>query len=98
MGQNLDLSRYFDALERFKLEHPEEVIKYWKSEKAFDNMIKQFKKKEKQIARDAIKSHGSIEAYTDHMINNLSHLSELVDDLMATTNGRVYKLSDDEDK
>ena len=39
-GQNLDLSRYFDALERFKLEHPEEVIKYWKSEKAFDNMIK----------------------------------------------------------
>mgnify|MGYP007025979725 FL=1 len=40
MGQNLDLSRYFDALERFKLEHPEEVIKYWKNEKAFDNMIK----------------------------------------------------------
>ena len=61
-------------------------------------MIKQFKKKEKQIARDAIKSHGSIAAYTDHMINNLSHLSELVDDLMATTNGRVDKLSDDEDK
>ena len=45
-----------------------------------------------------MKSHGSIEAYTDHMINNLSHLSELVDDLMATTNGRVDKLSDDEDK
>ena len=61
-------------------------------------MIKQFKKKEKQIARDAIKSHGSIETYTDHMINNLSHLSELVYDLMATTNGRVDKLSDDEDK
>ena len=58
----------------------------------------EFKKKEKQIARDAIKSHGSIEAYTDHMINNLLHLSELVDDLMATTNGRVDKLSDDEDK
>lgn len=32
------------------------------------------------------------------MINNLLHLSELVDDLMAATNGRVDKLSDDEDK
>lgn len=82
MEKNLDLSRYFTALETFKIEHHDEVIKYWKTEKAFDNMLKQFKKKEKQIARDAIKSHGSIERYTDEMISNLGHLSEVVDELM----------------
>lgn len=49
-------------------------------------MIKQFKKKEKQIARDAIKSYGSVEAYTEVMINNLAHLSQLVNELMNSKN------------
>lgn len=82
MDQNLDLSRYFNALQAFKAAHPDEVIKYWKSEKAFDSMVRQFKKKEKQLARNAIKSHGSIENYTDAMIANLKHLTEVVDEMM----------------
>lgn len=76
------MSRYFAALETFKVEHHDEVIKYWKTEKAFDNIIKQFRKKEKQIARDAIKTYGSIDRYTDAMIENLGHLSEVVDELI----------------
>ena len=82
MKENLDMSRYFAALEAFKEEHNDEVIKYWKTEKAFDNMIKQFRKKEKQMARDAIKSFGSIDKYTDAMIENLGHLTEVVEELM----------------
>lgn len=82
MKENLDMSRYFAALEAFKEEHHDEVIKYWKTERAFDNMIKQFRKKEKQMARDAIKSFGSIDKYTDAMIENLGHLSEVVEELM----------------
>ena len=78
MKENLDMSRYFAALEAFK----DEVIKYWKTEKAFDNMIKRFRKKEKQMARDAIKSFGSIDKYTDAMIENLGHLTEVVEELM----------------
>ena len=77
MKENLDMSRYFAALEAFKEEHHDEVIKYWKTEKAFDNM-----KKEKQMARDAIKSFGSIDKYTDAMIENLGHLTEVVEELM----------------
>jgi Mg2+ and Co2+ transporter CorA len=76
------MSRYFAALETFKVEHHDEVIKYWKTEKAFDKIIKQFRKKEKQIARDAIKTYGSIDRYTDAMIENLGHLSEVVDELI----------------
>ena len=98
MANNLDLSRYFAALEAFKTQHPDEVIKYWKSEKAFDNMIKQFKKKEKQIARDAIKSHGSIEKYTDEMISNLGHLSEVVEALMRSASQADGKTTGAEDK
>ena len=45
----MDLSRYFAALETFKAEHYDEVIKSWKTEKVFDSMVKLFKKKEKQI-------------------------------------------------
>ncbi|MCA5959790.1 hypothetical protein LC724_03490 [Blautia sp. RD014234] len=45
MKENLDMSRYFAALEAFKEEHHDEAIKYWKTEKAFDNMIKRFRKK-----------------------------------------------------
>jgi len=82
MKKKLNLSRYFTALETFKVEHHDEVIKYWKTEKAFDNMVKQLKKKEKQIARDAMKSHGDVEKYMDEMISNLGHLSEVVNELM----------------
>lgn len=84
MQKSLDLSRYFTALETFKVEHHDEVIKLWKTEKAFDSMVKMFKKKEKQIARDAIKSHGDVEKYMDEMISNFGHLSEVVDELMRS--------------
>ncbi|MDO5559868.1 MAG: hypothetical protein Q4F95_09765 [Oscillospiraceae bacterium] len=80
---DLNLSRYFEALERFKREHPDEVIKYWKSEKEFDKMVSRFKKKEKQIAKDAVKSHGSLEKYIDEMTDNINHLSQKVDELMS---------------
>ena len=86
MANDINLSRYFIKLEEFKKEHPDEVIKFWKSEKDFDKMIIQFKKKEKQIIRDAKKSHGTLEKYIDEMCDNLDHLSEKVDNLMKGRN------------
>lgn len=82
MASDVDLTRYFLKLEEFKKEHPDEVIKFWKSEKEFDKMVSNFKKKEKQIIRDAKKSHGTLEKYINEMSYNLDHLSEKVDELM----------------
>lgn len=84
MKKSLDLSRYFAAFETFKAEHHDEVIKYWKTEKAFDRMVEQLKKNEKQIARDAIKRYGDVEKFMDEMIPNFSRLSEIVDELMRS--------------
>ena len=86
MANDVDLTRYFMKLEAFKKEHPDEVIKFWKSEKEFDKMVERFKKKEKQIIRDAKKSHGTIESYIDEMSENLEHLSEKVDEMMNDSN------------
>lgn len=85
MKKSLDLSRYFAAFETFKVEHYDEVIKYWKTEKAFDRMLKELKKNEKQIARNAIKTYGDVETFMDEMIPNFNHLSEVVDELINSS-------------
>ena len=74
-----DLSDYISALEDFKSNQTEEVIKHWGSVEIFDMHIQKIKDNEEQVARLAIQEFGSIEKYTKAMKHNLEHFSELMD-------------------
>ena len=74
--QEFDLSEYIAALETFKNEHAEEVIKHWGSMEKFDALIEKVRADETDIAKTAIQYYGSVEKYTAAMKNNLSHFSE----------------------
>ncbi|QHQ63221.1 MerR family transcriptional regulator [Anaerocolumna sedimenticola] len=77
--KEFDMSEYFNALEEFKKEKEEEVIKYWGSTEKFNDFIKNCRAKESEIASLAVKQYGSIEKYTEAMKKNLSHYSESMD-------------------
>ena len=77
--KEFDLSDYISALEDFKSNQTEEVIKHWGSVENFDMHIQKIKDNEEQVARLAIQEFGSIEKYTKAMKHNLEHFSEIMD-------------------
>ena len=77
--KEFDMSEYFNALETFKQEHADEVVKYYGSVDEFDKNLKTMKSKELEIAKMAIKEFGSIEKYTEAMKNNLNNLPSIMD-------------------
>lgn len=103
--KEFDLSEYIDALEQFKNEKTDEVIKYWGSVDAFNTFIQKIKKDESKAAKLAIKQFGSIENYTQAMKHNLAHFSEIMegfkslsenkDDLIEKNNALFKTLTSD---
>jgi DNA-binding transcriptional MerR regulator len=79
--KEFDMSEYFMALEEFKEYHTDEIIRMWGSIEEFDKLREQFKDKESEIAKLAIKQYGSIEKYTEAMKHNLNRFSETVEKL-----------------
>ncbi len=79
--KEFDMRDYFQALEEFKEYHTDEIIQMWGSIEKFDELREQFKDKEAEIAKMAIKQYGSIEKYTEAMKHNLNHFSETVEKL-----------------
>ncbi|WMJ87088.1 MerR family transcriptional regulator [Anaerocolumna sp. MB42-C2] len=77
--KEFDMSEYFSALEEFKKEKEDEVIKYWGSTEKVSEFIENCKTKESEITSLAVKQYGSIEKYTEAMKKNLSHYSESMD-------------------
>lgn len=77
--QEFDMSEYIQALEEFKRENTDEVIKHWGSVEAFDDFIHMINDKELDIAKNAIKQYGSIEKYTEAMKDSLNHFSETME-------------------
>lgn len=81
--KEFDMSEYFNALEKFKNENEDKVIKYYGSVDKYNEFIKICKSKEDEIAKTAIKQYGSIEKYVKAMKNNLNsdvlNLSEQYD-------------------
>jgi len=77
--KEFDMSEYFNALETFKLEHADEVVKYFGSMDEFDQNLQIMKSKEFEIAKMAIKGFGSIEKYTEAMKNNLNNLPSIME-------------------
>lgn len=81
--KEFDLSDYINALEKFKSNQAEEVIKYWGSIENYDMFIQKIKDDEDYVAKLAIQEFGSIEKYTETMKHNLEHFSETMDNLYS---------------
>ena len=78
-----DLTDYISALEDFKSNQAEEVIKHWGSVEIFEMFIQKIKDNEEQLANLAIQQFGSIEKYTEAMKHNLEHFSEIMEDKIS---------------
>lgn len=68
--KEFDLSDYIHALEDFKSNQAEEVIRHWGSVENFDMFIQKIKDDESEVAKLAIKQFGSVEKYTEAMKYN----------------------------
>ncbi|RKJ44197.1 MerR family transcriptional regulator [bacterium 1XD8-76] len=77
--KEFDLSDYITALEDFKNNSTDDVIKYFGSIEDFDMCIQKVRDNESEIAKLAIKQFGSIEKYTEAMKHNLEHFSEFME-------------------
>lgn len=78
--KEFDLSDYIDALEDFKSNQVETVIKHWGSIENFDMFIQKIRDDEEHVAKLAIQQFGSIEKYTEEMKHNLAHFSDIMEE------------------
>ena len=92
--KEFDLSDYITALENFKNNSTDDVIKYWGSIENFDMFIQKIKDDESKIAKLAIKQFGSIEKYTEAMKHNLEHFSELMETQLTEEAKEIGEQSD----
>lgn len=81
--KEFDLSDYINALEEFKSNQSDAVIRHWGSIENFNIFIQKIKDDEDFVAKLAIQQFGSIEKYTNEMNYNLEHFSEIMDNCSA---------------
>jgi len=95
--KEFDLEEYIGALEQFKRENAEEVVKYWGSAEDFDQFIKRVRDDEENVARLAAKQFGSVEQYTKAMKQNLAHFPESMENFKKLQENKddILKHSDD---
>ena len=103
--KEFDLSEYIEALEQFKNQKENDVIKHWGSIENFNQLIQKIKDDESNVAKLAMKQFGSIEKYTEAMKYNLEHFSELMeqskelaknkDEILQKSNDLYMKLTSD---
>ncbi len=103
--KEFDLSDYIEALEQFKNQKEDDVIKHWGSIENFNQLIQKIKDDESNVAKLAIKQFGSIEKYTEAMKYNLEHFSDLMeqskelaknkDEILQKSNDLYMKLTSD---
>ena len=92
--KEFDLSDYITALEDFKNNSTDDVIKYWGSIENFDMFIQKIKDDEAEVAKLAIQQFGSIEKYTEAMKHNLEHFSKLMETQLTEEVKEIGKQSD----
>ncbi len=103
--KEFDLSKYIEALEQFKNQKEDDIIKHWGSIENFNQLIQKIKDDESNVAKLAIKQFGSIEKYTEAMKYNLEHFSDLMeqskelaknkDEILQKSNDLYMKLTSD---
>ncbi len=89
--KEFDLTEYIEALECFKNNNTEDVIKHWGSVEIFDLFIHKIKEDEDNVAKLAIKEFGSIEKYTEAMKYNLEHFSENMEEKLSGETGEILQ-------
>ena len=77
--KEFDLTEYIHALEDFKKNQPDAIMKHWGSIETFDMFIQKIKDDEENVAKLAIQQFGSIEKYTEEMKYNIDHFSEIME-------------------
>lgn len=92
--KEFDLSDYIRALEDFKSNQTETVIKHWGSVENFDLFIQKIKDDEENVAKLAIQQFGSIEKYTEEMKHNLEHFSEIIEAWQSEEVKEIMRQSD----
>ena len=92
--KEFDWSDYINALENFKSNQTEEIIKYWGSIENYDWFIQKIKDDEAELAKLAIKQFGSVEKYTEAMKYNLEHFSEIMKTQLSEEVKEIGKQSD----
>lgn len=92
--KEFDLSDYIEALEDFKANNTNEVLKHWGSLQNFDMLVQKIKDDEDEVAKLAIKQFGSVEKYTEAMKYNLEHFSEIMETQLT---GDVKKIGQQSD-
>lgn len=92
--KEFDLSDYISALEDFKNNSADDVIKHWGSIENFNLFIQKIKDDEAEVAKLAIQQFGSIEKYTEAMKHNLEHFSELMETQLTGEAKEIGKQSD----
>lgn len=95
--KEFDLSEYIGALEQFKKEKTEEVIKYWGSVDKFNEFIQKVKDDQETLLPIAVKQFGSVEKYTEAMKYNLEHFQELMEQIeeIGEQKDDILKKNDD---
>ena len=88
--KEFDLSDYIAALEDFKNNSTDDVIKHWGSIENFGMFVQKIKDDEAEVAKLAIRQFGSIEKYTKAMKHNLEHFSELMEAQLTEEIGRAH--------
>ena len=88
------MSDYITALEDFKNNGTDDVIKHWGSIENFDMFIQKIKDDESEVAKLAIQQFGSIEKYTETMKYNLEHFSEFMKTQLTEDVKEIGKQSD----
>ena len=103
--KEFDLSDYINALENFKSNKTDEIIKHWGSIENFNMFIQKVKEDESEVAKLAIKLFGSVEKYTEAMKYNLEHFSEIMEnqqiknqDLIQKSDALYFRLTSDRNK
>ena len=92
--KEFDLSDYITALEDFKNNSTDDVIRHWGSIENFDMFIQKIKDNESEVAKLAIRQFGSIEKYTEAMKHNLEHFSEFMETQLTEEAKEIGKQSD----
>lgn len=93
--KEFDLSEYINALETFKTNNTDTIIKHWGNIDNFDLFINKLKTDESEVAKLAIKQFGSIERYTEAMKYNLEHFSEIMEHQMSYHANEVVQQSEE---
>lgn len=68
--KGFDMSEYFRVLSEFRETHGDEIREQMGSIESFDEMISDMRAREEEIARLAVKQHGSLENFTRSMEKN----------------------------